>query len=86
MKKIYLELDVSGTTGDEAWNAIEQPKGFISAVIQDASDSPCNHADQESHSAGEWREVSVQVEAACFDEAVDFYKKNERILAVETED
>lgn len=86
MKKIYLELDISGTTGNEAWNTIEQPKGFITADFQETKDAPCDHAVKEPHGEGEWREVLVQVEDDRFDKAVDFYKKHERILAVETED
>ncbi len=86
MKKIYLELDVSGTLGDDAWNEIEQPKGFISADFQGTGDVACDHTAKKKHSEGEWREVLVRVEAPCFEEAVDYYKKNDRILAVETED
>ncbi len=86
MKKIYLELDVSGTLGNEAWSKIEQPKGFIAADCQKTGDVPCTHTVKEPHTTGEWREVSVQIEDACVDDAVLFYKKDERILAVETED
>ena len=83
MKKIYLELDVSGTKGDEAWGKIEQPKGFVRADLQSV---PCDHAEKKSHSKGEWCEVSVHVEDACFEDAIEFYKGIDRILAVETDD
>ena len=85
MRKIWLELDVAGTKDDEAWNGIEKPKGFIEAGILTPKDSPCKHKTKK-HTKGEWREVWVQVEDPCFDDVVQFYKNQESILAVETED
>ena len=86
MKKLWLELDISGTRGDEAWKGIEKPKGFIDAGILETQEAPCDHAEDMPHPEGELGEIWVQVEAACFDDAVSFYKAKDRILAVETED
>jgi hypothetical protein len=86
LKKIFLELDVSGTSGDSAWNETDQPKGFIKADIQKPKASRCDHSQKMPHSDGEWREVTVQVEDACFDDALTFYRDIGRVLAVETED
>ena len=86
MKKIWLELDVAGTKGDEAWNGIEKPKGFIEAGILIPKDSPCQHTPKKPHEKGEWREVWVEVEDPFFHDVVQFYKDQARVLAVETED
>ncbi len=84
MKKIYLELDVSGTKENEAWIEIEQPKGFIVSDLKKV-EAQCKHPEKEAHSEGEWREISVQIEEDFFNDAVVFYKSIDRILAVETE-
>lgn len=86
MKNIFLELDVSGTKGNEAWIGIEQPKGFILADLKKMEVPQCQHTEKEVHSEGEWREISVQIEENFFNDAVVFYKGIDRILAVETED
>lgn len=86
MKKIFLELDVSGTSGDAAWNETEEPKGFIKAEIQKPKASRCDHSQKTPHSDGEWREVTVQIEDVCFEDAIVYYRSLGRILAVETED
>ncbi len=86
MKKIFLELDVSGTSGDAAWNETKEPKGFIKAEIQKPKASRCDHSQKTSHLEGEWREVTVQIEDTCFEGALSFYRSLDRILAVETED
>lgn len=86
MKKIFLELDVSGTLGDAAWNDMETPKGLIKADLQKPQASLCDHSQKNPHSDGEWREVVAQVEDTCFEDAIIFYRGIERILAVETED
>ncbi len=84
MKKIFLELDVSGTLGDAAWNETKKPKGFTE--IQKPKASRCDHSQKTSHLDGEWREVTVQIEDTCFEDALTFYRGLDRILAVETED
>ncbi len=86
MKKIWLELDVAGTCGDEAWTAIEQPKGFFEAAVISPKKADCKHTKKQAHSEGEWREIWVQVEDKLASKAITFYKKQERVLAVETED
>ncbi len=86
MKKIFLELDVSGTLGDAAWNETKEPKGFIKAEIQKPKASRCDHSQKTSHLDGEWRDVTVQIEDTCFEDALTFYRGLDRILAVETED
>lgn len=86
MKKVFLEIDVSGTSGDAAWNETERPKGFIKADLQKPKASRCDHSQKMPHSDGEWREVTVQVEDACFEDAIVFYRGIDCILAVETED
>lgn len=86
MKKLWLELDVSGTLGDDAWVDLEQPKGFIEGGVINDKTLSCDHSIEQPHSEGEWREVWVQVEDLHFEDAVRFYKEKERVLAVETED
>ncbi len=86
MKKIFLELDVSGTLGDAAWNDMETPKGLIKADLHKPQGSLCDHSQKTAHTDGEWREVTVQVEDACFEDAIAFYRSLNRVLAVETEE
>ncbi|MFQ5543256.1 MAG: hypothetical protein ACE5FY_02750 [Nitrospiria bacterium] len=85
MKKIWLEIDIEETFGEEAWTAIEQPKGFIDAGILVPKESTCSHTVKKPHAKGEWLEVWVTVKSPNFDDAVQFYKKKERVLAVEIE-
>lgn len=85
MKKIWLELDVAGTCGDEAWTTMEQPKGFVEAAVISPKKSDCKHTKKQAHSDGEWREIWVQIEDKLASKAITFYKEQERILAVETE-
>lgn len=86
LKKLWLELDVTGTLGDDAWIDIEQPKGFVEGGVSKNKKSNCEHPIEEPHSEGEWREVWVQIEDLHVEDAIRFYKEKERVLAVETED
>ena len=84
LKKLWLELDISGTLGDDAWVDMEQPKGFIEAGIVNEA-AGCNHPIDQPHSDGEWREVWIQIEDLHAEDAIRFYKEKERVLSVETE-
>jgi hypothetical protein len=87
LKKLWLELDISGTLGDDAWVDLEQPKGFIDGgITKESSQSGCDHPVDQPHSEGEWREVWVQIEDLHVEDGVRFYKEKERVLSVETED
>jgi len=86
LKKIFLELDIAGTMGEAAWNETEVPKGLIKADLQKPQASRCDHSQKTAHTDGEWHEVTVQVEDACFEDAIAFYKGLARVQAVETED
>ncbi len=77
---------MAGTCGDEAWSAIEQPLGFVEAAVISPKKSDCKHTKKQPHNEGEWREIWVQVEDKLVNKAITFYKAQERILAVETED
>ncbi|MFY9269789.1 MAG: hypothetical protein WAO55_08605 [Candidatus Manganitrophaceae bacterium] len=86
MKKLWLELDISGTLGEDAWLDLEQPKGFIEgAVVKEPSQPGCDHPIDQPHPEGEWREVQVLVEDLHLEDAALFYKEKDRILSVETE-
>ncbi|MBI3804383.1 MAG: hypothetical protein HY282_11550 [Nitrospirae bacterium] len=86
MKKLWLELDISGTLGDDAWIDIEQPKGFVEGAVVNDPSQPCSHSIDQPHAEGEWREVRVSVEDLHAEDAMRFYKEKERILSVEVED
>jgi hypothetical protein len=86
LKKLWLEVDVSGTLGDDAWVDLEQPKGFIDGgITKESSQSGCNHPIDLPHSEGEWREAWVQIEDLHVEDAIRFYKEKERVLSVETD-
>lgn len=86
MKKIWLEIDVAGTLGEDAWVDMEQPKGFVEGGVVHDKTSPCAHSVEMPHPEGEWREVWAQIEDLHAEDAIRFYKEQERVLAVETED
>ena len=86
LKKLWLELDIAGTLGDDAWVDMDQPKGFIEGgVITEKAKSGCDHPVDQPHSEGEWREAWVQVEDLHAEDAINFYKEKERVLSVEIE-
>ena len=86
MKKLWLEMDVAGTLGDDAWIDMEQPKGFMEGGVLTDKKAPCDHPVEQPHSEGEWREVWARIEDIHVEDAVLFYKEKERVLAVEIED
>jgi hypothetical protein len=65
---------------------MEQPKGFVEGGIIHDKNNPCGHSVEVPHAEGEWREAWAQIEDLHLEDAIRFYKEQERILAVETED
>jgi hypothetical protein len=82
LKHLWVEIDLSGTLHDKAWTEMEQPAGFVKGEMQ----VTCGHPTQKPHAEGEWGEVYVALEETSMQEAVQFYKKQDRILAVELEE
>ena len=57
MKKLWLEMDVAGTLGDDAWIDMEQPKGFMEGGVLTDKKAPCDHPVEQPHSEGEWTNI-----------------------------
>ncbi len=85
LKKLWLELDISGTLGDDAWIDMEQPKGFIEGGVVNDPKSGSDHPVDQPHPEGAWREVWVQIEDLHVEDAIRFYKEQERVLSVEVD-
>lgn len=82
MPIVRLKIDVSGTTGDQAWRGIQQFD-----QIQGASFGPqfgssgCKHAPSAPHNKGEWIGAEIRLQTPLLAQyAVSHYLEQERIL------
>jgi len=82
MSIVRLKIDVSGTTGDEAWRGIQQFD-----QIQSASFGPqygagsCKHAADAPHNSGEWIGAEIHLQTPLLAQyAVAHYLKQPRVL------
>jgi hypothetical protein len=83
MATVRLKIDVSGTTGDEAWKQIQQFDQIQSADFgpQFGSGGRCNHAPNAAHNKGEWIGAAIQLQTPLLAQyAVSHYLEQERVL------
>lgn len=86
-RTILLKIDLGGTRGNEAWDALEHfaeigEKGF---GHPHGSSGPCRHPDDAPHPAGEWRGGFVKVERFLAEYALPHYLRQPRVIDAEIE-
>jgi hypothetical protein len=80
---VRLKIDVSGTTGDEAWRQIQQFDQIQSASFgpQFGSGGGSKHAPNAPHSKGEWIGAEIRVQTPLLAQyAVSHYLEQDRVL------
>jgi hypothetical protein len=83
MSIVRLRIDVSGTTGDEAWKNLQQFDPIQKAAFgpQFGSSGPENHAPDQPHPKGEWIGAQVTVQTPLLAQyAVSHYLEQDRVL------
>jgi hypothetical protein len=86
---VRLKIDVSGTTGDEAWKQIRPFDDIQSADFgpQFGSGGRCNHALNAPHAKGEWIGAEIKVQTPLLAQyAVAHYLEQERVLDADVVD
>ena len=83
MSVVRLEIDVSGTVGDQAWRGIQQFDQIQSADFgpQFGSGGRCNHPLKAPHNKGEWIGAEIRVQTPLLAQyAVSHYLEQDRVL------
>jgi hypothetical protein len=83
MATVMLKIDVSGTTGDEAWRDLKQFDQIRSASFgpKYGSSGPCRHPAEEPHLPGEWIGAEIKLDTTLLAQyAVYHYLKQPRVL------
>jgi len=89
MSIVKLKIDISGTTGDQAWRDLtpfpEAEAAFFGEEF--GSSGPCKHASGAPHLSGEWRGAEVLVPTPLVAQyAVAHYLEQPRVLDADVED
>ena len=88
MAKLKLKIDVSGTTGDEAWKDLRQYDEIKSAAFgpEFGSSGPCKHDAAFPHGKGEWIGAEIELHTPLLAQyAISHYLEQERILDADVE-
>jgi hypothetical protein len=83
MTIVRLKIDVSGTTGDEAWRNLRQFDEIQSAAFGSkfGSTGPCKHPANQPHGKGEWIGAEIKLETPLLAQyAVSHYLEQDRVL------
>jgi len=83
MSTVRLKIDVSGTTGDQAFRALKHFDEMQSAAFGPAfgSSGECKHAANEPHPKGEWIDAEIKVKTPLLAQyAVSHYLEQDRVL------
>jgi hypothetical protein len=83
MARVRLKIDVSGTTGNEAWHKLRQFDQIQSASFgpQFGSSGKCDHPAGAVHPRGEWVGAEIQLETPLLAQyAVSHYLEQPRVL------
>jgi hypothetical protein len=89
MPTVKLNIDVSGTVGDEAWRNLRQFDEIQSAAFgpKFGSSGSCNHAANQPHAKGEWIGAEIKLETPLLAQyAVSHYLEQERVLDADVVD
>ncbi|MBV9087621.1 MAG: hypothetical protein JOY79_09065 [Acidobacteriaceae bacterium] len=87
MSKVRLKIDVSGTTGDQAWRGIKQFDPIQSAEFgPQFGSSGCKHAVGAPHGKGEWIGALITLRDPLLAQyAVSHYLEQDRVLDADVE-
>jgi hypothetical protein len=88
MAKIRLKIDVSGTTGDEAWRNLRQFDEIKSAAFgpQFGSSGPCQHDAGAPHAKGEWIGAEIELQMPLLGQyAMSHYLEQDRVMDADVE-
>jgi hypothetical protein len=88
MAKIRLKIDVSGTTGDEAWRNLRQFDEIKSAAFgpQFGSSGPCKHDGGAPHAKGEWIGAEIELQTPLLGQyAMSHYLEQDRVMDADVE-
>ncbi len=83
MKLLRIKIDLTGTSGDEAWNSMPRfeevdPREEIFRLF-------CGHQPHQPHDAGEWGEASLTFEDFIAEYAVAHYLRQPRVSDADVE-
>ena len=88
MSVLRLKIDVSNTTGDQAWREIQQYDQIQSADFGlQYGGSECKHAPNAPHSKGEWIGAEIRLQTPLLAQyAMSHYLEQERVLDADVDD
>jgi len=88
MSTVKLKIDVSGTTGDEAWSEIKQFDQIQSAKFgPQFGSSDHKHAPNAPHAKGEWIGAEIRLQTPLLAQyAVSHYLEQDRVLDADVVD
>ena len=82
MRRLRLQIDISGTIGEAAWESLHHFPDIQSSHYgpEEGSSGPCLHESSEPHHAGEWRGAVVTLESFLAEYALPHYLKQTRVI------
>ena len=83
MRRIRLQIDISGTKEDEAWSHLNQFADIVDSRFgpDEGSGGPCRHASADPHLRGEWWGAVVMVDNNFLAEyALPHYLEQSRVI------
>ena len=83
MRRVRLKIDIGGTIGNEAWNALKPFAEEEAAAFgpQHGSSGPCQHSPDQPHLNGEWWGATVTVSSNFLAEyALPHYLEQPRVI------
>lgn len=89
MATVRLQIDVSGTVGDEAWRGIAHFGEILEARFgaEHGSSGRCAHPPGVPHGKGEWIGAIIRVQTSLVAHyAMSHYLQQERVLDADIED
>ncbi|MBV8205841.1 MAG: hypothetical protein JO041_03535 [Acidobacteria bacterium] len=87
--RIRLKIDLSGSTGEEAWRALRHYDEIDEAHYGPAfgSSGECGHPAGQPHAPGEWMGAQVELPSPIIAQyAIRHYVKQPRVLDAEVEE
>ncbi len=87
MPLVRLKIDIAGTTGDEAWRALQHHDEAVQARFGPAvGGTKCRHEQDVPHRAGEWWAAEIEMSTPLTAQyAVSHYLEQPRVLDADVE-
>ena len=89
MRRVRLQIDISGTLGDTAWKDLRHFPEILGGAFgpEEGSSGPCEHSSHEPHRGGEWCGAVIEVENHLLAEyAVAHYLEQPRVIDARIEE